>query len=238
MSTIGTTDKLKKLRIWLTEKGKTIDTKSKSMYEKPVTTADLTKPFEFDVYADFISDGATKKKVADITFNYDGTIPTPPDPTNKKPIAKAGNDQTVKPKDTVTLDGSQSTDPDGNTPLKYDWTQINGSTKVNLVYNSTIPTATFIAPEIGIVQPPPPVPTLDAKLKELIGRAKPGNAYTIDGSQSTGNISHWTILQDVNDPIKVALQDSPLKYSKTFIMPDTTETLHFTLSVTDGTDTK
>lgn len=249
MSTTGTTDpnteaitnkdnykKLRKVRVWLTDKDKPIDTKTKYMYEKPVTINDLDKPFEFDVYADFVSDGAAKKKVANISFNYDGTIPEPD--TNKKPIAKAGNDQTVKPKDTVTLDGSQSSDPDGTPISKYDWTQINGSTKVNLVFNSNIPTATFIAPELGGVVQPPPTSQLNAKLKELIGRAKPGSAYTIDGSQSQGDIIQWTILQDVNDPVKVALQDTTSKFSKTFIMPDTDETLHFTLSVTDGTDTK
>lgn len=42
-------------------------------------------------------------------------------PPNAAPIADAGVDQTVHQGETVVLDGSGSTDPDGNYPLEYSW---------------------------------------------------------------------------------------------------------------------
>jgi len=40
---------------------------------------------------------------------------------NRAPVADAGADQEVDPLATVTLDGSQSYDPDGQEPLGYEW---------------------------------------------------------------------------------------------------------------------
>ncbi|HUS74204.1 MAG TPA: PKD domain-containing protein, partial [Sedimentisphaerales bacterium] len=40
---------------------------------------------------------------------------------NTVPVAEAGSDQTVHPRDTVTLDGSGSSDPEEDYPLAYSW---------------------------------------------------------------------------------------------------------------------
>lgn len=53
--------------------------------------------------------------------------------TNKSPIAHAGPDRTLAlPKDSVVLDGTASSDPDG-TIEKYLWTKISGPASFNLV---------------------------------------------------------------------------------------------------------
>ena len=62
---------------------------------------------------------------------------------NQAPIAKAGKPQIVKPGSQVTLDGSQSSDPDGDT-ITYRWEQRKG-VAVDLD-DSTSATPTFVAP--------------------------------------------------------------------------------------------
>ncbi|AMX01809.1 FG-GAP repeat domain-containing protein [Microbulbifer thermotolerans] len=65
--------------------------------------------------------------------------------TNVAPIADAGSDQVVNSRALVLLDGSQSSDSDGNI-VAYRWAQISG-TPVNL-HNSGNGNATFVAPAL------------------------------------------------------------------------------------------
>jgi hypothetical protein len=67
----------------------------------------------------------------------------PPPPPNQIPISNAGADQSVFKAVTVTLDGTASSDPDGN-PLSYRWTQTSG-TAVSLS-SGTASRPTFVAP--------------------------------------------------------------------------------------------
>jgi len=66
---------------------------------------------------------------------------------NLPPTADAGPDQTVDEGLTVTLDGSNSTDPDDGI-ASYQWKQLGGS-QVTLS-NPSVATPTFVAPDIGM----------------------------------------------------------------------------------------
>ena len=61
------------------------------------------------------------------------------------PKANAGSDQIVMEGELVTLDGTSSSDPDGD-PITYLWTQTTGP-HVTLS-NANIPDPTFLAPEV------------------------------------------------------------------------------------------
>jgi len=85
----------------------------------------------------------------------------------------------------------------------------------------------------GTTTPPPPPPTgdVDAKFAELIKRANPNELVILDGSGSTGTITSWSIIQTDGQP-SVVLENAPTKpFSKQFIMPNTEDTLKFTLTV-------
>ncbi|MEW8693718.1 MAG: Ig-like domain-containing protein [Candidatus Thiodiazotropha endolucinida] len=71
----------------------------------------------------------------------------PPDPvqSNQRPTARVTASQQVTSGETMTLDGSGSSDPDGDT-LNYIWSQTQGSS-IGLV-NAANPTLNFIAPSV------------------------------------------------------------------------------------------
>lgn len=68
-------------------------------------------------------------------------------PTNRAPTANAGQDQTVQPGALVTLDGSASSDPDGD-PLTYFWRQTGGAA---VSFTPTLSRTTFTAPGPGVL---------------------------------------------------------------------------------------
>ena len=80
--------------------------------------------------------------------------------------------------------------------------------------------------------PPPPIGNVDAKFPELIKRANPNEVVILDGSGSTGTITSWSIVQTDGQP-SVVLENAPTTkpFSKQFIMPNTEDTLKFTLTV-------
>jgi len=68
---------------------------------------------------------------------------------NTAPVANAGPDQTTQPGDLVILDGSGSTDPDGDLPLAFDWfitsmpagstPVLKSTTSVNPTFSADLP---------------------------------------------------------------------------------------------------
>ena len=99
---------------------------------------------------------------------------------NQPPVSNAGPDQTRNENTLVTLDGSNSTDPDLDT-LHFIWNQTGGPT-VTLTGANT-PNPTFTAPNVG-----------------------PGGALltfqlvVTDGQTSSGADTVQVAVQDVNDP--------------------------------------
>lgn len=63
---------------------------------------------------------------------------------NKKPIAHAGDDETVIEGSNVSLNGSTSIDPDGDA-ISYQWTSLDGI----VLFNPTSNRPSFIAPQIN-----------------------------------------------------------------------------------------
>jgi len=84
---------------------------------------------------------------------------------NLPPVADAGDDQSVTAGDTVTLDGSGSSDPDGDTPLTFGWAQ-SGGTAVALS-DATASSSTFTAPGSATVL------TFTLTVTDALGMADP-----------------------------------------------------------------
>ncbi|MBW1872609.1 MAG: choice-of-anchor D domain-containing protein [Deltaproteobacteria bacterium] len=72
---------------------------------------------------------------------------------NRAPVADAGPDQDVDPLDEVFLDGSHSTDPDGDLPLSYAWTLVRkpeGSSSV--LFNTATAQPGLIPDLVGVYE--------------------------------------------------------------------------------------
>jgi hypothetical protein len=168
---------------------------------------------------------------------------------NVAPEARAGDDKPVRPGDEVSLDGSGSSDPNGD-PLTYGWSQ-TGGTDVSLS-DATAVSPTFIAPtstgvltfsltvtdtyglsstpDQAVVTVENHAPTANASAPETVG---PEDQVTLDGSGSTDpdgdDLSYgWTQTGGITVTLSGATAVSP-----TFTVPTSTGVLTFALTVTD-----
>jgi hypothetical protein len=118
---------------WTQTEGPSVDL-DENMTETPSFTApdvDSETTLSFEVTA---TDGdATDTDTVNVTVQ----------PTNDPPVADAGSDQTVSGGDTVQLNGTDSSDPNGD-DLSYAWEQVSGPS-VTLADNTSA-TPTFTAP--------------------------------------------------------------------------------------------
>ncbi len=118
---------------------------------------------------------------------------------NVAPTADAGADQTASALETVTLDGSASSDPDG-TIVDYAWTQVGG-TAVTL--DETVPSMpTFEAPNVGadevltfelVVTDNDAAPSL---ADTVVVTINPTLALPFSDNFNDGNFDGWTIVDD------------------------------------------
>jgi hypothetical protein len=175
-----------------------------------------------------------------------------------KPISNAGPDQTANEGDVITLDGSGSTDPEGD-PLAYRWTQVAGTPDVVLSSTSTA-APIFEAPSVprggttltfeivvsdGLLASDPD--TVNVTVKDvnrspvaLAGddqTVREGSPVTLDASASydpDGDPITYSWLQTAGSPVLLSSNEiAQPTFNAPFVGP-AGEVLTFSLTVDDG----
>ncbi len=169
---------------------------------------------------------------------------------NNQPVADAGDDQQVDPGQVVTLDGSGSSDPDGDA-LAYAWTRIAGP-EVELSGSDTA-SPSFVAPATksqlvfslvvndGFVDSDPDLVTIDVANNPPVADAGDdlevdgGSVVVLDGAGSSdpdGDALSYTWTQIAGTMVNIQGGDTA---TPSFTAPVPKQTLTFRLVVNDGT---
>jgi len=166
---------------------------------------------------------------------------------NTPPVADAGDDDTIKEGAVVTLDGSDSFDLEGDTPLGYTWTQTSGP--LVTLSSNTVEAPSFTAPSgVGSIlkfelvaddgnessQPDEVVITV-VENTQPVANAGPdqtvaeGSLVTLNGTGS-GDPDGDGISFDWSGPVTL---DDDSSSTPSFIATPANSTLAFDLVVTD-----
>jgi uncharacterized repeat protein (TIGR01451 family) len=171
---------------------------------------------------------------------------------NQPPVADAGADRTVSVSSTVTLDGSGSTDPDGD-DLLYGWVQTGGGAGISFTPNVSV--TTFTAPGSADVLTFALTVTDTGSLtgtatvvitvtESAVNRPPVANAgldrtvvvsstVTLDGSGSTDPDGDDLLYGWVQTGGGAGISFTPNISVTTFTAPGSADVLTFTLTVTD-----
>jgi LmbE family N-acetylglucosaminyl deacetylase len=181
--------------------------------------------------------------------------------TNLPPHANAGQDQTALGGQAVTLDGTQSSDPNRD-PLTFTWSQTSGPAVT--LSNATSPTPSFIAPGAQpvsqtlrfslIVSDGVLTSTADSVDVRIPGTlnsppaanagadvtVSPGGAVSLDGSASADSEGSALAYQWTQTGGTAVTLSNATTANPSFVVPSNTpegSTLTFQLVVSDGVDT-
>ena len=236
-----------------------VDTATVSLTNPTMTTATFTAPTQL-VNNVLLTFRLTATEPSGGQSGNDMVVITVTAGPNDVPVVEAGNPQTVGEGASVTLTGS-GTDPEGQIPLTFMWTQVGASTVV--LTNAATTTASFTAPIelandllltfrltatepgggqsgsaiviITVTAGPNDAPTADAGPDQTVGE---GATVTLDGRASDDPEDQtltfmWT---QTGGTLTVSLDDA-IPARPTFDAPDellTDVTLTFSLTVRDG----
>jgi hypothetical protein len=174
---------------------------------------------------------------------------------NRPPLAVAPGNMTVFVRERVELDGSQSSDPDGD-DLFYEWTQVPGAGDPVTLTDALTAEATFTAPEYpqrlffrltvtdGLefsatvvrvdVNEQPNAPPIAAAPEQI--DAVTSSVVVLNGSASSDPDDdvltyRWAQVEGSGEPVQLRDAD---KAQATFTAPDRGQRLFFKLIVNDG----
>ncbi|MGB7921641.1 MAG: immunoglobulin-like domain-containing protein [Pyrinomonadaceae bacterium] len=155
--------------------------------------------------------------------------------TNEPPVADAGADQTIEcagANTPVTLNGSGSTDPDGDTPLTYAWAEGMTSLGSGVILNTTLSAGTHTI--TLTVTDPDGASDTDTVIINIVDTQAP--VITVNGPNPMTVECH-TSFTDPGATANDGCSGSVAVTSSGTVDPDTPGTYTITYNATDGTNT-